>query len=299
MQAKKIILVLGLVFSFQFSFSQSFFKNADSLHKNRTIGITALYTTSWTSSILALNYVWYSDYPSTKIHTFNDWDEWLQMDKFGHIYTAYHISKSVALFNRWAGMKKVPAAIVGSAFALGYQTTLEILDGKSADWGFSWGDMAANTLGAAAYASQEYFFDNQRILLKQSYHPTEYALLRPQVLGDNFVQRYLKDYNGQTYWFSFAPAQFSSNIPLPKWFCLSVGYGIDGKLYGTDNKSVFDGITYNAHRRFLFSFDIDLTQLNIKNKTLKTLIKPFNAIKIPFPTIYWQNNVCYVKGLYF
>jgi hypothetical protein len=299
MQAKKIILVLGLVFSFQFSFSQSFFKNADSLHKNRTIGITALYTTSWTSSILALNYVWYSDYPSTKIHTFNDWDEWLQMDKFGHIYTAYHISKSVALFNRWAGMKKVPAAIVGSAFALGYQTTLEILDGKSADWGFSWGDMAANTLGAAAYASQEYFFDNQRILLKQSYLPTEYALLRPQVLGDNFVQRYLKDYNGQTYWFSFAPVQFSSNIPLPKWFCLSVGYGIDGKLYGTDNKSVFDGITYNANRRFLFSFDIDLTQLNIKNKTLKTLIKPFNAIKIPFPTIYWQNNVCYVKGLYF
>jgi hypothetical protein len=80
---------------------------------------------------------------------------------------------------------------------------------------------------------------------------------------------------------------------------LSVGYGIDGKLYGTDNKSVFDGITYNANRRFLFSFDIDLTQLNIKNKTLKTLIKPFNAIKIPFPTIYWQNNVCYVKGLYF
>ncbi len=145
MQAKKIILVLGLVFSFQFSFSQSFFKNADSLHKNRTLGITALYTTSWTSSILALNYVWYADYPSTKIHTFNDWDEWLQMDKLGHVYTAYHISKSVALFNRWAGMKKVPAAIVGSAFALGYQTTLEILDGKSADWGFSWGDMVANT----------------------------------------------------------------------------------------------------------------------------------------------------------
>ena len=299
MQAKKIILVLGLVFSFQFSFSQSFFKNADSLHKNRTIGITALYTTSWTSSILALNYVWYSDYPSTKIHTFNDWDEWLQMDKFGHIYTAYHISKSVALFNRWAGMKKVPAAIVGSAFALGYQTTLEILDGKSADWGFSWGDMAANTLGAVAYASQEYFFDSQRILLKQSYHTTEYALLRPQVLGDNFVQRYLKDYNGQTYWFSFALAQFSSKIPLPKWFCLSVGYGIDGKLYGTENKAVFNGVTYNAHRRFLLSFDIDVTQLNIKNKTLKTLIKPFNAIKIPFPTIYWQNNVCYVKGLYF
>jgi hypothetical protein len=299
MQAKKIILVLSLVFSFQFSFSQSFFKNADSLHKNRTIGITALYTTSWTSSILALNYVWYADYPSTKIHTFNDWDEWLQMDKLGHVYTAYHISKSVAFFNRWAGMKKVPAAIVGSAFAFGYQTTLEILDGKSADWGFSWGDMVANTLGAAAYASQEYFYDNQRILLKQSYHPTEYALLRPQVLGDNFVQRYLKDYNGQTYWFSFAPAQFSSIIPLPKWFCLSVGYGIDGKLYGTENKSVFNGVTYHAQRRFLLSFDIDLTQLNIKNKTLKSLIKPFNAIKIPFPTIYWQNNVCYVKGLYF
>jgi YHS domain-containing protein len=233
------------------------------------------------------------------MHTFNDWDEWLQMDKFGHIYTAYHISKSVALFNRWAGMKKVPAAIVGSAFALGYQTTLELLDGKSVEWGFSWGDMTANTIGAVAYASQEYFFDSQRILLKQSYHPTEYALLRPHVLGDNFVQRYLKDYNGQTYWFSFAPSQFSSKIPLPKWFCLSVGYGIDGKLFGTENTAVFDGITYNAQRRFLLSFDIDLTQLNIKNKTLKAFIKPFNAIKIPFPTIYWQNNTCYVKGLYF
>lgn len=299
MQVKKIILVLGLVFTFHFSFSQSFFKNADSLHKNRSLGITALYMTSWTSSILALNYVWYADYPSTKLHTFNDWDEWLQMDKLGHVYTAYHISKSVALFNRWAGMKKVPAAIIGSAVAFGYQTTLEILDGKSVEWGFSWGDMIANTLGAVAYATQEYYFDSQRILLKQSYHPTEYAILRPQVLGDNFVQRYLKDYNGQTYWFSFAPAHFSSKITLPKWFCLSLGYGIDAKLYGTENKAIFNGVTYNAQRRFLLSFDIDLTQLNINNKTLKAFIKPFNAIKIPFPTIYWQNNVCYLKGLYF
>jgi len=299
MKTTKCVLIVAFFFCFHFSFSQSFFKNADSINKNRTIGITALYTTSWTSSILALNYVWYADYPSTKLHTFNDWDEWLQMDKFGHIFTAYHISKSVALFNRWAGMKKVPAAILGSAFALGYQTTLEILDGKSVEWGFSWGDMTANTIGAVAYVSQEYFFETQRILLKQSYHPTEYASLRPQVLGDNVVQRYLKDYNGQTYWFSFAPSQFSYNIPLPKWFCLSLGYGIDGKLYGTENTALFNGITYNAQRRFLLSFDIDLTQLNIKNKTLKALIKPFNAIKIPFPTIYWQHNTCYVKGLYF
>jgi len=295
----KIIFVFSFFFSIQSSFSQSIFKNADSLNKIRTIGITALYTTSWTSSVLALNYVWYAEYPSNKLHSFNDWDEWLQMDKFGHVYTAYHISKSVALFNRWAGMKKVPAAIVGSAFAFGFQTSLELLDGKSVEWGFSWADMGANTLGALAYVSQEYLFGDQRILLKQSYHPTKYALLRPQVLGDNFVQRYLKDYNGQTYWFSFAPAQFSSSIPLPKWICLSIGYGIDGKLYGTENTATFNGNTYNAHRRFLLSFDIDLTQLNIKNKTLRAFIKPFNAIKIPFPTIYWQNNTCYLKGLYF
>lgn len=295
----KIGIILFCLFVSSISYSQSFFKNADSLHKNRTLGIAALYTTSWSSSILALNYVWYADYPSTSLHTFNDWDEWLQMDKCGHVFTAYHISKSVALFNRWAGIKPVPSAIIGSAFALGYQTTLEILDGKSAEWGFSWGDMTANFVGSFAYASQEYFFGRQKLLLKQSYHPTKYASLRPEILGDNFVQRYLKDYNGQTYWLSFAPSQFIENLPLPNWLCLSVGYGIDGKLYGKENIAVFNNLTYNAQRRFLLSFDVDLTQLKIQKKWVKNLVKPFNAIKIPFPTIYWQQGNCYVRVLYF
>ena len=54
---------------------------------------------------------------------------------------------------------------------------------------------------------------NIRIYPKFSFHRTDYAPLRPDVLGDGLAEEIFKDYNGQTYWLSFDMDKF---IKFPK-----------------------------------------------------------------------------------
>src|ERR1700716_565760 len=39
-----------------------------------------------------LYYLWYKKFPKTRFHFFNDNAEWLQMDKVGHMTTAYTLA---------------------------------------------------------------------------------------------------------------------------------------------------------------------------------------------------------------
>ena len=48
------------------------------------------------------------------------------------------------------------------------QSTVEVMDGFSAEWGFSWSDMAANAIGMGTFVAQEAIWDEQRIILKIS-----------------------------------------------------------------------------------------------------------------------------------
>ena len=43
-------------------------------------------------------------------------------------------------------------------------TTVEIMDGFSSAWGFSWGDEVANLSDSLLFTLQQYFWDEQRIL---------------------------------------------------------------------------------------------------------------------------------------
>jgi hypothetical protein len=198
-------------------------------------------------------------------------------------------------------MSRKKSVIIGSLIGLGSQTTLEVLDGFNTEWGFSLSDMALNTLGCFTYASQKLIWNEERFLLKFSSHPTQYAALRPNVLGSTPVERILKDYNGQTYWVSFSPFAFSSNEKLPKWLCLSFGYSIDQKINGSNN-SYTDPLTlktYNAKREYLLSLDIDFSKLPIKKRWLKLVVSRFNYLKIPFPSLIFSNGQMIGKGIYF
>jgi VanZ family protein len=103
----------------------------------------------WAVSYIALNQAWYADYPKEDFHFFNDWNEWNQMDKAGHVWTAYQLSRFSTEAWRWTGLKKSTSIWIGSASAVAYQSIIEIQDGFSSQWGFSWGDMVANVAGAA------------------------------------------------------------------------------------------------------------------------------------------------------
>ena len=124
----------------------------------------------YTGSISALNKVWYANYPKTTFHLYNDGGEWLNMDKVGHAYSAYQISRLQFNTLKWAGVKPKKAVLYSSLTSIGYQTIIETLDGFSSGWGWSWKDMAANGLGTGLWASQQLAWGEQKVKLKFSTH---------------------------------------------------------------------------------------------------------------------------------
>jgi hypothetical protein len=254
----------------------------------------------WTGSYIALNQAWYADYPKKGFHTFNDWGEWQQMDKAGHIWTAYTLGRYSTALWRWAGMKDQSAIVLGGVSAIAYQSIIEIQDGFSEEWGFSWGDMAANAVGAAAYAVQELTWKEQRLQIKFNYHPYAYPAdlvgRRNELFGESTIERMLKDYNSQTYWLSGNLNRFLPGSKIPKWLNLSLGYSADLMLAGKENKweddngNMVDYTQYDRVRRYYLSFDIDLTRIHTRSKFLNSLLFTFNAVKIPAPTLEFNNQ---------
>lgn len=295
----------SFLFSFflaQISVSQSsLFKKSDSINCRRVAFSAASIGTSWTIGTIGFSKVWYADYPKSKFHAYNDFCNWLQMDKVGHFYTANKLSRVTSDVFTWSGLNKKKAILLGTGIGLGLQTTLEVLDGSSSEWGFSWSDMTANSLGVISFAAQELIWNEEKFIFKFSYHPTSYASVRPNVLGSNFSQSLLKDYNGQTYWMSFSPSNFMKSCKVPDWLCFSVGYSLNQKLVG-DQEVYLDNstnITYHSQREWLLSLDIDFSRLPIKRTWLKVVCKQLNYIKIPFPALIYSNQKLSGYGIYF
>jgi hypothetical protein len=96
--------------------------------------------------------------------------------------------------------------------------------------------MAANAMGTGLYVGQELLWQDQRLLLKYSFHRTDFAQVRPNVLGDGLTEEFLKDYNGQTYWLSANINSFLNLDFIPDWLNLAFGYGADGMLTGNPQR---------------------------------------------------------------
>lgn len=235
-----------------------------------------------------LYFLWYKKFPRSRFHFFNDSREWLQMDKIGHATTAYNVGVLQYDMMRWCGVKKNDAIIIGSATALGGLTIIELLDGFSNHWGFSKADMLANLVGTAIFASQQRWWDQQKISMKFSAHLSPYAQYYPGELGNSFASRILKDYNGQSYWLSFNIRSFlpaSSNFPA--WPSISIGYGADGMVGGHHNRTELKGIPiphFERTRRYMLSADADLFRVrSIAPVDAATyILRPF---KFPSPTL--------------
>jgi hypothetical protein len=298
----KFAFILLLIIISESFYSQSlFFIPSDSLNKNRTIFTSVSLATLWSGSIFGLSQVWYKDHEKSGLHSFDDSKEWLQMDKAGHVFAAFHFGKQVGKLYRWSGLNKNKATWLGAGIGWGYQFSFELLDGTSKEWGFSWSDLTANSIGTGLYIAQELLLEDDVFRLKFSYKPTEYAQYRPSVLGKTHAERFLKDYNGQTYWLSIAPKSIFKNSPIPPWLMLSLGYSSDAKLVGDKNfYQTDDGLNYfRAKREFVFSLDIDPSKVPIKSPFLKKMAETFCIIKVPFPALLWRGNVLYGKWLYF
>jgi len=291
---KKALLAILLIFSVLSASSQDTLRDPAKVKRNVKIVVgteLALYAVSMTG----LYFAWYADYPQSNFHFYNDNGEWMQMDKIGHGVTSYLVGSFGYEMLRDAGLDEKRSIWLGGTLGLAFLTTVEVFDGFSSEWGFSWGDMAANTLGAGLFIGQQFLWHEQRITLKYSFHTTEFADYRPDVLGSNFLQQTIKDYNGQTYWasFNFKSLFLNKESKFPTWLNFAFGYGATGMTGGYENALEHNGKPipyYDRQRQFYFSLDVDFTKIPTNNKVLKYTFKVLNIFKLPFPAIEYNTG---------
>jgi len=294
----------------------SFFQPADTFHPTRfwvTVGGGAAI---YSAASLGLYHAWYKGYELTGFHTFDDWGEWRHMDKAGHLFTA-HMESSLAFKGAlWTGMDRKAAAWTGAGVGMLLQTTIEVMDGFSAKWGFSWSDMAFNTLGSGLFLGQELAWQEQRIVMKTSYtepryptapilsvdgnHSTTLLARARELYGVSYPERFIKGYNGLTIWASVNPASFfpKERNPafLPRWLNVAGGYGAGNLFGGFENRWEVDGVEfrlddqlYPRYSRYYLSLDVDFTRIRTRSPVLKTLFSVVNWLKVPAPALEYNS----------
>ncbi len=291
MRTFRFIILICLSFQ-QFSVAS----DSLSVFKKRKIGLSVSALAVTSGSIIYLNQAWYQKYNTSKFHTFNDNYEWYQLDKFGHALTNYQTARLMIEAMKWAGYSEKKQILIGGLSGFAYMAAIEIMDGFSDGWGFSWGDIGANAFGAGLAIGQQIAWKEQRVQLKFAFRSSGYANYNPSLLGENLSERVLKDYNGQTYWLSINPSSFiKKENKFPKWLNVAFGYGANGMLNAHYNKFlVIDAngnvINFDRYRQFYFSIDADLTRIKTKSKVLKAVFSCINVIKIPFPNLEFSEN---------
>jgi len=129
------LITVFLLFCYRLTASDSLEIQSDNLNRKRALLITN--SVFYAGTYLGFYNLWYKNYDLTTFHFFDDSKEWLQVDKIGHIYSSYYLTKLQSEAIAWSGVNKVNALKYGSLTAFAYVSSIEILDGFSKDWGAS------------------------------------------------------------------------------------------------------------------------------------------------------------------
>jgi hypothetical protein len=296
------------VFGQVISENKSFFEPTDSFNQTRFFSALGFTTAVYSGFSIALYHTWYKEFEQESFHFFNDWNEWKNMDKQGHVYSAYFQTALSYKGAKWTGLSENSSILTGALCGGLFQTTIEIMDGYSSKWGFSWTDFGANIVGIGSFVAQQRWWGNQKLLIKQSVgfrdHPktpiqasmgdgtTTLFDRSRDLFGSSSTARYLKDYNNQTYWLSFSPASFNEQTSWPSWLNVALGFGVEN-LYGgfenrwEENGAIFelDKDLYPRYRQFYLGLDIDLTKVKTQSPFLKSVLSVLNIVKIPSPAL--------------
>lgn len=247
---------------------------------------------------IAYNYqrhVWYKR-ETTAFHTLDfkfDWNKYQQMDKFGHFEDAYFTSDLAGKIYRWSGFSGETSVWLGALSGWLWMLEIEVSDGFMADWGFSWGDMLANTVGSGFYVLQQFNYD-----LLGGIHP-KFSWHKSNAWTEN---RYdpgslIEDYEGMTFWLTVNPHHYfpeSWKRNYPQWLApLGIAFGVGAKGISTN---VFGG-----HKEYFVGFDVDLRKLPIgdDSNVVKFLKSEFNFLRMPLPTIRFSPHSGPWFGFYF
>ncbi|MEO8768715.1 MAG: DUF2279 domain-containing protein [Ferruginibacter sp.] len=271
-------------------------------NKKKVKLIAAANVVGYSGFMVGLYAAWYKNYPQSKFHTFNDFPEWKQIDKMGHAYSAYAEGKASMELWRWTGISRKERIWIGGLSGAVYQTVIEVLDGFSSEWGWSWGDIGANLVGSALLVSQELAWDEQRIQFKWSFHRKRYDdpslnARSDEIFGKSNPERFLKDYNGQTYWLSTNLRSFFPHSKIPQWLNVSIGTGAEGMFGATENigKDKDGNIEFNRtdikrYRQWYIAPDIDLTKIKTNKKAIRMALMILNILKFPTPSLEYSKG---------
>jgi len=303
LRSSKYILIFFVYFLFiqkEYSKSQNISTSYDTLSQNNTNVYKAFSFTSvyYAGSLYILSKTWYRDKARVPFHFYNDNRGYLQVDKFGHTFGAYVYSYIGFHYLLNSGHNRKDALIYGATLGLILQTPIEIMDGIHEGYGFSWGDMAANTIGSAIVLGQEIMFKEQIIKYKFSYWESVYSSKANGYLGTNSFDRIFNDYTGHTYWLSCPINKIFPNKISPDWLDIAVGYGANGMYGEFENITEYNGVIIPQtirYRQFLLSLDIDWTRIKTNSKFLRIVLKGMTFIKLPFPALEY-NSKGEIKG---
>lgn len=268
------------------------------IRSGRLTGVIIGTTVFYGVTLYFLKKAWYKN--KAPFHFFNDNREWLQMDKVGHVATAYLFSRGGYELFRWTGVNENASILTGGLLALLFQSTIEVNDGYAEGWGFSKGDMLANVAGTALFMGQQYGFGEQKMTMRFGWRKSIYPPFRPNLLGKTTGTQFLKDYNAQQYWVSFNIASIIPTGPsFPRWLNLAVGYSGSGMTGGHENPPMVDKdgneIRFERYRQFYLSPDADLSRIGTLDDSWRRFIGTVQFQKIPAPSLEWNR----LKGVRF
>lgn len=240
--------------------------------------------------LAALSFLWYRQQSTSRFHFFDDNPEWQQMDKFGHAYTAFHLSRLVVYALQYAGLDHKTALQYGGWSGAVMMTPIEILDGFSEGYGASWGDEVANFVGAAFFIWQQKQWGEVRLMPKFTFSPSPFAKLRPALLGKNIAEQWLKDYNGQTYWLAIPlPIEIGKDkITTPN---LLLGYGAGNMIYGRPEQNKAVGL--EPYRKFYVALEMAAKPINIEPKFTNKLFSLLELLAFPIIKLRVDNKSYY------
>ncbi len=314
---QKLIIVLILWGSFCVSFAQqihrpfhiqkpflkpnSLFLNDTVMSKTKNKAVTGIAIGGYAAFGVYLGGAWYSKEDLGPFHFFDDWHEWQQLDKAGHMYGGYHASKWMIDLYKWSGMPKKRAIWQGGLMGFAAMSSIEVFDGFGKKWGASVSDIGANALGSSLIMVNQALWNEDRIQRKYSYLPSVYTRSDSvakygDALGSNIQEFILKDYNGQIHWISVRVHSFlpEGNFKdhYPRWLNLAVGYGgsgMIGRYYNAnDPGNPYDPqwmISQREYRKYFLALDIDLANIRTRSGVLNAIFQTANMIHIPLPAL--------------
>src|SRR4030042_2018473 len=167
-------------------------------------------------------------------------------DKLGHAYGAYALTSFYNTIYKKFGYSDEQAILRGALSSWSLMTLIELGDGFSKNYGFSWQDEAMNTAGVGlAYLRHRYPALKEMFDFRMEWFPS--PAFRDREQSDPFT-----DYSGQKYLIALKPDGFlKTDNSLIKaveihFGYYSRGYGEDNRYFNGENRYAYVGVGLNV-----------------------------------------------------